>query len=134
MAGSPIGSSSRRMTPSEALVETVVSQGGKDICGIVGALAISAFPFTSGFISKSMISQAAADEQRQERHGQVLDDRDAHDLIQARPATVVDHQRQPDIDLARADGLRGHIHQSRIFSCNRGVDRLVAGRTSGKKH
>jgi multicomponent Na+:H+ antiporter subunit D len=33
------------------------------ICGIVGALAISAFPFTSGFISKSMISQAAADQQ-----------------------------------------------------------------------
>jgi multicomponent Na+:H+ antiporter subunit D len=29
------------------------------ICGIVGALAISAFPFTSGFISKSMISSAA---------------------------------------------------------------------------
>jgi multicomponent Na+:H+ antiporter subunit D len=33
------------------------------VCGIVGALAISAFPFTSGFISKSMISQAAADQQ-----------------------------------------------------------------------
>ncbi len=32
------------------------------ICGIVGALAISAFPLTSGFVSKSMISQAAADE------------------------------------------------------------------------
>ncbi len=31
-------------------------------CGIVGALAISAFPFTSGFVSKSMISQAAADQ------------------------------------------------------------------------
>ena len=31
-------------------------------CGIVGALAISAFPLTSGFISKSMISQAAGDE------------------------------------------------------------------------
>jgi multicomponent Na+:H+ antiporter subunit D len=31
------------------------------MCGIVGALAISAFPFTSGFVSKSMISQAAAD-------------------------------------------------------------------------
>jgi multicomponent Na+:H+ antiporter subunit D len=29
-------------------------------CGIVGALAISAFPLTSGFVSKSMISQAAA--------------------------------------------------------------------------
>ena len=32
------------------------------IAGIIGALAISAFPFTSGFISKSMINQAAADE------------------------------------------------------------------------
>ncbi len=32
------------------------------VCGIVGALAISSFPLTSGFISKSMISQAAADE------------------------------------------------------------------------
>ena len=32
------------------------------ICGIVGALAISSFPFTSGFISKSMINQSAADE------------------------------------------------------------------------
>jgi multicomponent Na+:H+ antiporter subunit D len=32
------------------------------ICGIVGALAISGFPLTSGFTTKSMISQAAADE------------------------------------------------------------------------
>lgn len=32
------------------------------LCGIIGALAISAFPLTSGFISKSMISQAAVDE------------------------------------------------------------------------
>jgi len=32
------------------------------VCGIVGALAISAFPLTSGFVSKSMISQAAADQ------------------------------------------------------------------------
>ncbi len=31
------------------------------VCGIIGALAISSFPLTSGFISKSMISQAAAD-------------------------------------------------------------------------
>ena len=30
------------------------------VCGIIGALAISSFPFTSGFISKSMISQSAA--------------------------------------------------------------------------
>ncbi|MEO8653136.1 MAG: Na(+)/H(+) antiporter subunit D [Ramlibacter sp.] len=29
-------------------------------CGIVGAMAISSFPLTSGFISKSMVSQAAA--------------------------------------------------------------------------
>jgi multicomponent Na+:H+ antiporter subunit D len=31
-------------------------------CGIVGALAISSFPFTSGFVSKSMIAQATIDE------------------------------------------------------------------------
>ncbi|OJX75899.1 Na(+)/H(+) antiporter subunit D [Magnetospirillum sp. 64-120] len=31
------------------------------LCGIVGALAISSFPWTSGFVSKSMVSQAAAD-------------------------------------------------------------------------
>jgi multicomponent Na+:H+ antiporter subunit D len=31
------------------------------ICGIIGALAISSFPLTSGFVSKSMISEAAAD-------------------------------------------------------------------------
>lgn len=30
-------------------------------CGLVGAMAISAFPLTSGFISKSMVSQAALD-------------------------------------------------------------------------
>ncbi len=30
-------------------------------CAIVGALSISAFPLTSGFVTKSMISQAAAD-------------------------------------------------------------------------
>ncbi len=33
------------------------------ICGTIGALAISAFPFTSGFVSKSMINSAAAGEQ-----------------------------------------------------------------------
>jgi multicomponent Na+:H+ antiporter subunit D len=33
------------------------------VCGIIGALSISAFPLTSGFVSKSMISQAAADQQ-----------------------------------------------------------------------
>ena len=32
------------------------------VCGIIGALSISSFPLTSGFISKSMISQSAADE------------------------------------------------------------------------
>jgi len=31
------------------------------VCGTIGALSISAFPVTSGFVSKSMISQAAAD-------------------------------------------------------------------------
>jgi multicomponent Na+:H+ antiporter subunit D len=31
------------------------------ICGTIGALAISSFPLTSGFVSKSMVSQAAAD-------------------------------------------------------------------------
>ena len=30
-------------------------------CGIIGALSISSFPLTSGFVSKSMISDAAAD-------------------------------------------------------------------------
>jgi len=32
------------------------------ICGTIGAFAISSFPLTSGFISKSMITQAAVDE------------------------------------------------------------------------
>lgn len=32
------------------------------LCGVVGALSISSFPLTSGFVSKSMISQGAADE------------------------------------------------------------------------
>ena len=31
-------------------------------CGIVGALSISSFPLTSGFVSKSMITQVAADQ------------------------------------------------------------------------
>lgn len=30
-------------------------------CGMIGAMAISAFPLTSGFVSKSMVSQAALD-------------------------------------------------------------------------
>ncbi|MBW7901494.1 MAG: Na(+)/H(+) antiporter subunit D [Rhodocyclaceae bacterium] len=33
------------------------------ICGTIGALAISSFPLTSGFISKSMVTQAAIDGQ-----------------------------------------------------------------------
>ena len=32
------------------------------ICGIIGALAISSFPLTSGFVSKSMISDAAGEQ------------------------------------------------------------------------
>lgn len=32
------------------------------VCGIIGALAISSFPLTSGFVTKSLISQAAIDE------------------------------------------------------------------------
>ena len=32
------------------------------LLGIIGALAISSFPFTSGFVSKSMIAQSAADQ------------------------------------------------------------------------
>jgi len=32
------------------------------LCGTIGALAISSFPLTSGFVSKSMVSQAAADQ------------------------------------------------------------------------
>jgi len=35
------------------------------LLGIIGALAISAFPFTSGFTTKSMIAQAAADQHLQ---------------------------------------------------------------------
>lgn len=31
------------------------------VCGVIGALSISAFPLTSGFVSKSMISVASAD-------------------------------------------------------------------------
>jgi multicomponent Na+:H+ antiporter subunit D len=33
------------------------------ICGTIGALSISSFPLTSGFVSKSMVTQAAADGQ-----------------------------------------------------------------------
>ncbi|MBZ0125539.1 MAG: sulfoacetaldehyde acetyltransferase [Rhodocyclaceae bacterium] len=47
MADSQIGSSSRRMTPSEALVETLVAQGVRDVFGIVGSAymdALDLFP------------------------------------------------------------------------------------------
>jgi sulfoacetaldehyde acetyltransferase len=47
MAGSQIGSSSRRMTASEALVETLAAQGVRDIFGIVGSAymdALDIFP------------------------------------------------------------------------------------------
>ena len=33
------------------------------VCGIIGALSISAFPYTSGFISKSMVTQSSVDQQ-----------------------------------------------------------------------
>jgi multicomponent Na+:H+ antiporter subunit D len=32
------------------------------VCGIIGALAISSFPLTSGFVSKSMVTQSSVDE------------------------------------------------------------------------
>ena len=35
------------------------------ICGTIGALAISAFPFTSGFVTKSMIASAAMNQELQ---------------------------------------------------------------------
>jgi multicomponent Na+:H+ antiporter subunit D len=35
------------------------------VCGIIGALSISSFPLTSGFISKSMISEAAGNQHMQ---------------------------------------------------------------------
>jgi sulfoacetaldehyde acetyltransferase len=47
MAGSQIGSTSRRMTPSEALVETLAAQGVRDVFGIVGSAymdALDIFP------------------------------------------------------------------------------------------
>ncbi|MDZ7686981.1 MAG: proton-conducting transporter membrane subunit [Gammaproteobacteria bacterium] len=33
------------------------------ICGIIGALSISGFPLTSGFTTKTLISQAAANQE-----------------------------------------------------------------------
>jgi multicomponent Na+:H+ antiporter subunit D len=32
------------------------------VCGVIGALSISSFPFTSGFVSKTMIAEGAADQ------------------------------------------------------------------------
>jgi multicomponent Na+:H+ antiporter subunit D len=49
----------RKCTDLGGLVQTMPLTAA---CGIIGALAISSFPLTSGFISKSMIAQAAADE------------------------------------------------------------------------
>src|SRR4030042_600922 len=47
MAGRQIGSTSWRMTPSEALVETLAAQGVRDVFGIVGSAymdALDIFP------------------------------------------------------------------------------------------
>ena len=49
----------RKCTDLGGLVQTMPLTA---VCGIIGALAISSFPLTSGFISKSMIAQSAADE------------------------------------------------------------------------
>jgi len=48
----------RKCTDLGGLIQTMPFTA---TCGIIGALAISAFPLTSGFISKSMITQTAAD-------------------------------------------------------------------------
>lgn len=47
----------RKCTDLGGLYRTMPVTAG---CGIIGALAISSFPYTSGFISKSMINQSAA--------------------------------------------------------------------------
>ena len=49
----------RRLSDLGGLVQSMPVTA---LCGIVGALSISAFPLTSGFIAKSMISAAAADQ------------------------------------------------------------------------
>jgi multicomponent Na+:H+ antiporter subunit D len=48
----------RKCTELGGLVRTMPMTAA---CGVIGAMAISAFPLTSGFISKSMVSQAALD-------------------------------------------------------------------------
>jgi multicomponent Na+:H+ antiporter subunit D len=48
----------RKCTELGGLVRTMPLTAA---CGVIGAMAISAFPLTSGFISKSMVSQAALD-------------------------------------------------------------------------
>jgi len=48
----------RKCTELGGLVRTMPLTAA---CGTIGALAISAFPLTSGFVSKSMVSQAALD-------------------------------------------------------------------------
>jgi multicomponent Na+:H+ antiporter subunit D len=49
----------RRCTELGGLFQTMPRT---TLFGIIGALAISSFPFTSGFVSKSMIAQSAADQ------------------------------------------------------------------------
>ena len=54
-----IATDKRRCTELGGLWRTMPLTAG---CGIVGALAISAFPFTSGFVTKSLTNSAAAQE------------------------------------------------------------------------
>ncbi len=49
----------RRCTELGGLIHTMPLTA---VCGIIGALAISAFPLTSGFVAKSMITQAAVEQ------------------------------------------------------------------------
>jgi len=49
----------RKCTDLGGLVQTMPLT---TLCGVIGALSISAFPLTSGFVSKSMINQGSADE------------------------------------------------------------------------
>lgn len=49
----------RKCTDLGGLIQTMPITA---VCGIIGALAISSFPLTSGFVSKSMVTQASVDE------------------------------------------------------------------------
>ncbi len=49
----------RKCTDLGGLIQTMPVTA---VCGIIGALAISSFPLTSGFVSKSMVTQASVDE------------------------------------------------------------------------